>query len=156
MADISFVINGVRRTVDVPDPDMPLLYVLQEDLQLNGPKFGCGLSQCGACTVLLNGEPIRSCVTPVAEVRGKDVTSIEGLGPLDNMHPLQKAFVEEQAMQCGFCISGIMLHGKVFIEKNPNATDEQISRGLDGVLCRCHAHARMIKALQRYAEEVRR
>lgn len=155
MAEMRLTVNGRARTVDVSDPDTPLLYIMQDDLQMNGPKFGCGLGQCGACTVLVNGEPTRSCITPVSEVVGKDVTSIEGLGTPDNPHPIQKAFIEEQAIQCGYCISGVMLQGKAFIEKNPNATDAQISEGLAGVLCRCYTHTRMIKALKRYAAEVR-
>src|SRR5713101_7383543 len=110
MAAFSLTVNGSSHTVDA-DPDSPLLYVLQEDLQLNGPKFGCGLGQCGACTVLLDGQPVRSCNTPVSDSDGRQVTTIEGLGTPDDLHPLQRAFIEEQAMHCGICISGPMLYG---------------------------------------------
>ncbi len=157
MSIISLTVNGRPYTVDV-DPDDPpyLLYVLMDDLQLNGPKFGCGLSQCGACTVLLDGVPIRSCVTPVSAAVGHEVTTIEGLGTLDKPHPIQTAFIEEQAVQCAFCISGIMLYGKAFIDRTPKATEEEIVQALKGqnLLCRCYAHTRMVQALVRYAQEV--
>ena len=154
MAAVSLTVNGGAHTFDV-EPDMPLLYVLTEDLQLNGPKFGCGLSQCGSCTVLLNGQPIRSCSTPVSDAAGGEIVTIEGLGTIENPHPLQKAFVEMQAAQCGYCLSGIMLYGKVFIDSHPNAGEAEIGQALDGLLCRCHTHVRMIKALMNYAKEVR-
>ena len=154
MAGITLTVNGSPHTLDV-DPDTPLLYVLGEDLQLNGPKFGCGLSQCGACTVLLDGEPIRSCVTPVSDVAGHEVVTIDGLGTPDQLHPIQQAFVDEQAAQCGYCLSGPMLYGKAFIDQNPNATEAQISEALSGLICRCHTHVRMVRALVRYAQEVR-
>lgn len=153
MASFSLKVNGRTQAVEA-DPDCPLLYVLQEDLRLNGPKFGCGLAQCGACTVLMNGEPIRSCTTPMSEVTG-EVTTIEGLGTQENLHPIQQAFVDEQAIQCGFCVSGVMLYGKVFMDKNPRASREEISRALDGILCRCAAHVRMVRALERYGREVK-
>lgn len=155
MAAVNLTVNGRAQTVNVDDPDTPLLYILTDDLQLKGPKFGCGLSQCGACTVLLDGEPIRSCVTPISDAAGKDILSIEGLGTPDNLHPLQQAFIDEQAMQCGFCISGPMLYGKVFIDQNPNATHDEILEALGGLLCRCYSHTRMVRALERYAEAVR-
>lgn len=154
MAGITLTVNGSPHTLDV-DPDTPLLYVLGEDLQLNGPKFGCGLSQCGACTVLLDGEPIRSCVTPVSDVAGHEVVTIDGLGTPEQLHPIQQAFVDEQAAQCGYCLSGPMLYGKAFIDQNPNATEAQISEALSGLICRCHTHVRMVRALVRYAQEVR-
>lgn len=152
MAVISLTVNGRAFSADV-DPVSPLLYVLQDDLKLNGPKFGCGLAQCGSCTVLLDGQPIRSCVTPMSRVNGREVTTIEGLGTLDNPHPVQTAFIEEQAMQCAFCISGPMLYGKVFIDQHPNATEADITKALTGLLCRCYSHNRMVKALVRYAKE---
>ena len=155
MATINLRVNGRAQTVDA-DPDSPLLYVLADDLKLNGPKFGCGLAQCGSCTVLFDGEPIRSCTTSVGDVAGHDITTIEGLGTIDKLHPIQKAFIDEQALQCGFCLSGPMLYGKTIIDKNPNATEAEILRGLNGLICRCHAHVRMVKALQRYAQEVRK
>jgi nicotinate dehydrogenase subunit A len=150
MANVSFTVNGSLYSMDL-DIDTPLLYVLQDILKLNGPKFGCGLAQCGACTVLMDGEPIRSCVTPMSKAAGHTVTTIEGLGSLDNPHPIQTAFITEQAMHCGFCISGPMLYGKAFIDKQPNATEGDITQALQGLLCRCYAHTRMITALVRYA-----
>ena len=152
MAAFSLTVNGSSHTVDA-DPDSPLLYVLQEDLQLNGPKFGCGLGQCGACTVLLDGEPIRSCTTAMSDAAGHVVTTIEGLGTVDNPHPLQAAFIDEQAVHCGYCVSGPMLYGKAFIDQQPNASEADILQALSGLLCRCHAHTRMVKALVRYAKE---
>ena len=153
MALHNLTVNGSPYSVDV-EPESPLLYVLQDNLSLNGPKFGCGLGQCGACTVLLDGQPIRSCITPMSDAAGHEVTSIEGLGNLANLHPLQSAFIAEQAMQCGYCISGPMLYGKAFIDQNPQATETDILGALDGLLCRCHAHTRMVKALVRYAQGV--
>jgi nicotinate dehydrogenase subunit A len=152
MAAISINVNGSPYTTDV-EPETPLLYVLQNDLKLNGPKFGCGLAQCGACTVLLDGKPIRSCVTPMSTANGHQVTTIEGLGTVDSPHPIQAAFIAEQAMHCGFCISGPMLYGKAFIDQTPNATEADITKALNGLLCRCYAHTRMVRALVRYAKE---
>jgi nicotinate dehydrogenase subunit A len=154
MAAVRLTVNGRSQMVDV-DPDTPLLYVLMEDFQLNGPKFGCGVSQCGACTVLLDGEPVRSCQTALSDVVNHQVTTIEGLGTVDKLHPIQKAFIDEQALQCGHCISGPMLYGKAYIDQNPNATQADILDALSGLLCRCHAHVRMVKALERYAQGVK-
>ncbi len=154
MASVNFTVNGRSQTLDV-DLETPLLYILMEDLQLKGPKFGCGLSQCGACTVLLDGEPIRSCVTPMSDVGGHKVVTIEGLGTMEKPHPIQQAFIDEQALQCGFCISGPMLYGLAFIDQNPNANEEQVAEALSGLLCRCYSHNRMIRALMRYKAEVR-
>lgn len=154
MASISLTVNGSPQTVDV-DPESPLLFVLMHDLQLNGPKFGCGLAQCGACTVLLDGKPIRSCVTKMSAAADREVITIEGLGAPDNPHPLQTAFIEEQAAQCAYCVSGPMLYGKVFVEQNPNATEQDITKALDSLLCRCYSHVRMVKALLRYAQGMR-
>jgi nicotinate dehydrogenase subunit A len=151
MAVIHLTVNGQPYSADV-DPDTPLLYVLQDDLKLNGPKFGCGVAQCGACTVLLDGKPIRSCVTPMSRADGHEVITIEGLGTVNKPHPIQTAFVEEQAMHCGFCISGPMLYGKVFIDEHPNATQADIEQALKGLLCRCYVHNRMVRALVRYAK----
>ena len=152
MAVISLTVNGSSYSADI-DPETPLLFVLQDDLKLNGPKFGCGLAQCGACTVLLDGKPIRSCVTPVSAANGHQVTTIEGLGTVDNPHPIQTAFINEQALQCGFCVSGPMLYGKAFIDQQPNATEAEITQALKGLLCRCYAHTRIVRALVRYAKE---
>ncbi|MBI3210559.1 MAG: (2Fe-2S)-binding protein [Candidatus Solibacter usitatus] len=154
MAAISFSVNGRPYNVDT-DPDCPLLYVLNDELGISGPKFGCGLAQCGACTVLLDGQPIRSCTTVVSEAAGLGVTTIEGLGTPENPHPLQQAFIQEQAAQCGYCLSGIMLYGKTFVDSNPNATQEEILDALSGLICRCHAHNRMVRALQSYAKAVK-
>jgi nicotinate dehydrogenase subunit A len=151
MAAISLTVNGRAYSADV-DPDSPLLYVLQDDLKLNGPKFGCGLGQCGACTVLLDGQPIRSCITAMSDANGHAVTTIEGLGTVDKPHPIQTAFIAEQAVHCGYCTSGPMLYGKAFIDKQPNATEADITSALGGLLCRCYAHTRMVKALVRYAK----
>jgi nicotinate dehydrogenase subunit A len=154
MAQITLNVNSGRHAVDV-DPDCPLLYVLIDNLGLKGPKFGCGLAQCGSCTVLMDGNPVRACTLPASQATGKIVT-LEGLGTMEKPHPVQRAFIEEQAMQCGFCISGPILQGKAFIDKNPNATEAQVHNALRGTLCRCYAHPRMVKALLRYAKEVKK
>ena len=151
MAVLNLKVNGRSQSVDV-DQDTPLLFVLSDNLQLNGPKFGCGLAQCGACTVLLDGEPIRSCVTATSLAAGHEVTTLEGLGTGEKPHPVQLAFVGEQALQCGYCLSGIMLYGMTFVDKNPNATEAQIMNALSGLICRCHAHVRMVRALANYAQ----
>ncbi len=155
MAEVSFIVNGEPFSIEV-DPATPttLLSVLINDVQLNGPKFGCGLAQCGACTVLLDGAPIRSCVRPVAAVDGHEVTTIEGLGTKEKPHAIQQAFIDEQAAQCAYCISGIMLYGKYYIDGHPNATEGEILQALNGLLCRCYSHLRMVRALRRYAQEV--
>src|SRR5205814_5112656 len=155
MATISLTVNGRAHTVDV-DPATPLLYVLSDDLELRGPKFGCGLGQCGACTVIVQGRAVRSCVTPVGTLSGADVTTLEGLGTVERPHPIQQAFIDEQAAQCGFCLSGVILTAKALVDRTPSPTDDDIDRALSGVLCRCFAHTRMRKAIQRYAAAVRR
>ena len=145
------MVNSRAHTVDV-DETSPLLYVLSDELALNGPKFGCGLGQCGACTVIVNGQAIRSCVTPVKTVAGAEITTLEGLGTPDRPHAIQQAFIDEQAAQCGFCLSGVILEAKALIDRTPKPTDEQIQQALSGVLCRCFAHGRMIAAVKRYAD----
>ena len=152
MSTINLTVNGHAHTVDV-DPATPLLYVLSDDLQLRGPKFGCGLGQCGACTVIVQGHTIRSCVTPVGTMKGAEITTLEGLGSIDRPHPLQQAFIDEQAAQCGFCLSGVMLEAKALVDKNPNPSDRDIQQALSGVLCRCFVHTRMLRAIKRYARE---
>jgi nicotinate dehydrogenase subunit A len=132
-----------------------LLYVLSDDLELRGPKFGCGIGLCGCCTVLIKGRPVRSCITPVSSVAGSDITTLEGLGSVEKPHAIQKAFVDEQAMQCGFCLSGVILTAKAALDLNPKATDAQLRQALTSVLCRCGTHTRMLKAIKRYAQEVR-
>lgn len=154
MSGLTLKVNGQSHSLDL-DPETPLLYVLGDDLGLRGPKFGCGLGQCGACTVIVKGEAIRSCITPVAAVAGSEITTLEGLGTIEKPHPIQKAFIDEQAMQCGFCINGVIMTAKAFLDQNPKATDAQMRRAMSGVLCRCHAHVRMIRAIKRYAQEVK-
>jgi len=151
MAVFKLNVNGRSHTVDV-DPATPLLYVLSDDLDLRGPKFGCGLGQCGACTVILNGRAVRSCITPVNTVGTSAVTTLDGLGSIEKPHPIQQAFIDEQAMQCGFCASGVIMTAKAFIDANPKATETQIQQAMSNVLCRCHVHSRMMSAIQKYAK----
>ena len=148
MAKISVRVNGKAQAIEA-EPDMPLLYALRNDLRLNGPKFGCGLSQCGACTVILEGNAIRSCVTPVSAVQNKSVTTLEGLGSTKKMHKIQQAFVDEQAAQCGYCINGMIMSTKALLDKNPKPTDSQIREALAGNLCRCGTHIRILRAVKR-------
>ena len=155
MSALTLKVNGRTHHVDV-DPATPLLYVLSDDLALNGPKFGCGLGQCGACTVIVKGQPMRSCVTPVKSVEGVEITTLEGLGTPEKPHPLQKAFIDEQAAQCGFCLNGVILSAKAYLDKNPKASEQEIQQALSGVLCRCFTHTRMHRAIVRYAKEVAR
>lgn len=149
---ITLRVNGRTHTVDV-DPQTPLLYVLSDDLALRGPKFGCGLGQCGACTVIARGRAIRSCVTPVSAVEGADLVTLEGLGTADSPHPLQRAFIEQQAAQCGFCLNGVILTAKAFLDQNPKATDAQVQQAMSGVLCRCFTNVRMLHAIKQYREK---
>lgn len=150
MARISLRVNGKSQVVDT-DPSTPLLYVLRDDLELNGPKFGCGLSQCGACTVIVDDKAVRSCSLPVSAVGNRKITTLEGLGSVAHPHRLQKAFVEEQAAQCGFCMNGIIMTAKVLLDKTPNPTDADIQRALNGNLCRCGSHVRVLRAIKRAA-----
>ena len=152
MATITLRVNGSTRTVNA-EPDAALLYILRNDLELNGPKFGCGLAQCGACTVLIDGKPVRSCVTPISAAKGA-ITTIEGLGTIDKLHPLQKAFIEEQACQCGYCGNGMVMSAKALLEKNPRPSDAQIKQALNGHLCRCAWHNRIVRAVQKAAKEM--
>lgn len=156
MAAYNITVNGTAHSVEVDDPTTPLLYILQENIQTKGPKFGCGLGQCGCCTVLMNGEPTRSCITTMDQSNGANIVTIEGLGTPENPHPIQQAFIDEQAMHCGYCISGPMLTGYAYIQSNPNATAADILTALgstSGLLCRCHSQYRMLNALVRYAQE---
>jgi nicotinate dehydrogenase subunit A len=148
MAQLSLKVNGRACVVDA-DPETPLLYVLRNDLQLNGPKFGCGLAQCGACTVIMDGKAIRSCDTPVAAAQKGAITTLEGLGSTKNMHRLQQAFVDEQAVQCGYCINGMIMTAKALLDANPKPTDSQIKEALAGNLCRCGTHVRILRAVKR-------
>jgi nicotinate dehydrogenase subunit A len=147
-------VNGRTHTVEV-DTAVPLLYVLSDDLGLRGPKFGCGLGQCGSCTVIVKGQAIRSCITPVGTVAGSEITTLEGLGTIDKPHPIQKAFIDEQAMQCGFCINGVVLTAKACLDRNPKAGDAEIQQAMSTVLCRCAANVRMLRAIKRYAQGVK-
>jgi nicotinate dehydrogenase subunit A len=149
---IALKVNGRSHTVDV-DPTTPLLYVLSDDLALRGPKFGCGLGQCGACAVIAGGRAIRSCATPVSTVRGVEITTLEGLGTAEHPHPLQKAFIDEQAAQCGFCLNGVILTAKAFLDRSPKASDAEIQQAMSAVLCRCFTQTRMLRAIKRYARE---
>jgi nicotinate dehydrogenase subunit A len=149
MAAISLKVNGRIHSVDV-DPSTPLLYVLGDELHLRGPKFGCGVAQCGACTVIMGGNAIRSCVTPVSSVGRQDVTTLEGLGTPEKPHPIQQAFIDEQAAQCGFCLSGVILTAKAALDQNPRASEEELQDAMSNVLCRCFAHNRMMRAIKKY------
>jgi nicotinate dehydrogenase subunit A len=144
-------VNGRSHTVNA-DPHTPLLYVLRNDLQLNGQKFGCGLAQCGACNVLLGKSAIRSCVTPIAAATGAEVTTLEGLGTAENPHPLQQAFIDHQAIQCGYCINGMMMTAAGLLETNPKPTEAEIRRALDGNLCRCGTHLQIVEAIKAAGE----
>ena len=146
MSAITLKVNGKSHALDV-DPTTPLLYVLSDDLELRGPKFGCGLGQCGACTVIVKGQAVRSCITPVSSVAGSEITTLEGIGTIDKPHPLQRAFIAEQAAQCGFCINGVIMTAKALLDRNPKASDEQIRQAMSGVLCRCFTHVRMLEAI---------
>jgi nicotinate dehydrogenase subunit A len=148
MSAITLKVNGKMHALDV-DPTTPLLYVLSDDLELRGPKFGCGLGQCGACTVIVKGQAVRSCITPVSSVAGSEITTLEGIGTIDKPHPLQRAFIAEQAAQCGFCINGVIMTAKALLDRNPKASDEQIREAMSGVLCRCFTHVRMLQAINR-------
>jgi nicotinate dehydrogenase subunit A len=148
MARIPLKVNGKSSVVDT-DPQTPLLYVLRNDLQLNGPKFGCGLAQCGSCTVIIDGNAIRSCATPLSAAQGRTVITLEGLGSTKKLHPVQKAFIDEQAAQCGYCINGMIMTAKALLDKNPRPTDSQIREALAGNLCRCGTHIRILRAVKR-------
>jgi nicotinate dehydrogenase subunit A len=152
MATITLKVNGKTRTVQ-SDPDVPLLYVLRNDLELQGPKFGCGEGQCGACTVIMDGEAVLSCLVTVSDAQNRGITTLEGIGSVDRPHPLQQAFVAEQAAQCGYCSNGMILTAKALLDKNPNPTEAQIKTALEGVLCRCGAHNRIVRAVQRAAQQ---
>ncbi len=153
MSAITLKVNGQTHNLDV-DLTTPLLYILSDDLALRGPKFGCGLGQCGACTVIVKGQAIRSCITPVEAVQGVEITTLEGLGTIDKPHPIQKAFIGEEAAQCGYCLSGVILTAKAFLDKHPKATEKEIREGMSRVLCRCFTHTRMLRAIERAKQEM--
>jgi nicotinate dehydrogenase subunit A len=149
--NVQLRVNGTPRTVQADDPDTPLLYVLRNDLDLTGTHFGCGLAQCGACTVHVDGRAVRSCSTPIRAMQGKSVITIEGLGSPENPDPLQAAFIAEQAAQCGYCTAGIVMTARALLNQNPNPTEAQVRDALTGNLCRCGSHARVLKAVMRAA-----
>jgi nicotinate dehydrogenase subunit A len=150
VARISLRVNNRSRVVET-DPTTPLLYVLRNDLALQGPKFGCGLGQCGACTVIMDGNAVRSCSVPVSSATNRTITTLEGLGSSAKPHPLQQAFITEQAAQCGMCMNGMLMTAKVLLDRNPHPSVDQIKTALNGNLCRCSSHLRVIRAIQRFA-----
>jgi aerobic-type carbon monoxide dehydrogenase small subunit (CoxS/CutS family) len=152
MSNINLKVNGSTHTVDV-DPTTPLLYILRNDLGLQGPRFGCGLGQCGACTVIVNGQAIRSCITPVSSVKS-EVTTLEGISSKGKLHPLQQAWIDEQVPQCGFCQNGQIMTAKALLDKNPNPTDAQIREGMNRTLCRCMTYYRINAAIKRGAKVI--
>jgi nicotinate dehydrogenase subunit A len=151
MAHIGLTVNGRPIRLAVDDPEAPLLYVLRNDLGLNGPRFGCGLGQCGACTVLVDGKAVRSCSVTVASVADHKVVTLEGLGTPQKPHPLQKAFIEEQAAQCGYCINGMIMESAAFLANTKNPSEDQIKEALAHNLCRCGTHSRILRAVKRAA-----
>jgi len=148
---INIKVNGAMRSVPA-EPDTPLLYVLRNDLGLNAAKFGCGLAQCGACTVLVDGRPVRSCVTPIDTLGQSEITTLEGLGTLERPHPLQVAFMTEQAAQCGYCIAGMIMAAKALLDRNPQPSEADVRQGLAENLCRCGTHNRIVRAVLRAAQ----
>jgi len=151
---IELTINGTTHSVDA-EPDTPLLYVLRDQLAMNGAKFGCGLGQCGACTVMVDGEAVFSCVTPISLLPGRKIKTVEGLGSAERPGPLQRAFVEEQAAQCGYCIAGMIMRAQALLEKNPSPSDAEIRRHMMPNLCRCGTHMRIFNAVRRAAQSMR-
>jgi nicotinate dehydrogenase subunit A len=148
-------INGQSHTIDV-EPDCPLLYVLRDNLAMNNPRFGCGLGQCGACTVLLDNRAVRSCTLPVFAAAGKEIVTLEGLGTQGNPHPVQAAFIQEQAFQCGYCLNGWVLTAKALLDKNPHPSDEEMRTAFESLICRCGSHVRIFAAVRHAAEEMKR
>lgn len=151
---ISLAVNGKKHQVEV-EPDTPLLYVLRNDLGLNGPKFGCGLGQCGACTVIIDGSATLSCTMPAGQAAGREIVTLEGLAAADMAHPLQQAFIEEQAAQCGYCSNGMIMTGKALLDRTPEPTEGEIRQALAPVLCRCGTHGGIVRAIQRVAREMK-
>lgn len=151
MGRITLKVNGKTHTVDV-DGECPLLYVLRDNLELNNPRFGCGLGQCGACTVLIDNRALRSCTLPVSRAIGREVVTIEGLGTVDKPHPVQRAFIDEQAFQCGYCLNGWVLTAKALLDRTPHPTDAQIKSACESLVCRCGSHVGIFAAVRRAAE----
>ena len=151
---VNFHLNGKPASVTTDDPGMPLLYALRDDLGMHGPRFGCGLGQCGACTVHIDGKAVRSCVMPVGSVTGKKVVTLEGLGAPGKPHPVQQAFIDEQAVQCGYCINGMIMQAAAFLQATPRPTEEQIRAAMAENLCRCGTHLRIVRAIKRASEKM--
>jgi nicotinate dehydrogenase subunit A len=149
---VTLRVNGKPHTLTVDDPDTPLLFALRNDLGLHGPRFGCGLAQCGACTVNIDGRAVRSCTFPVTKAAGADVLTLEGLGAPDRLHPLQQAFIEEQAVQCGYCINGMIMTAKALLDRNKRPSEREIKEELARNLCRCGTHLRIVRAIKRAAD----
>jgi nicotinate dehydrogenase subunit A len=147
-------VDGKARTITVDDPDMPLLYALRDDLGLNNPRFGCGLGQCGACTVHIDGSPARSCITPLSSIGDSKITTLAGLGTPENPHPVQKAWLEEQVNQCGYCINGWIMTAVALLNEKPHPTDQEIKDALSTLICRCGTHGAAIRAVKRAAQAV--
>ena len=153
MSDITLKVNGRTHTLDI-DPSTPLLYILRNDLGLLGPRFGCGLGQCGACTVIIKGAAVRSCITPTSTVQGAEITTLEGLAQDGALHPIQQAWIDEQAPQCGYCQNGQIMNAKALLDQNPDPTDAEIREGMDGALCRCMTYYRIQAAIKRAANVI--
>jgi aerobic-type carbon monoxide dehydrogenase small subunit (CoxS/CutS family) len=151
--NLTLLVDGKSHAITVDDPDMPLLYALRDELSLDNPRFGCGLAQCGACTVLVDGEPARSCITPVSLVAGRKVTTLAGLGTPEKPHPLQTAWIEEQVNQCAYCISGWIMTGAALLAHNPQPSDAQIRDAFADLICRCGTHNAAVKAVKRAAQQ---
>ena len=153
MSNITLKVNGKTHTLDI-DPSTPLLYILRNDLGLQGPRFGCGLGQCGACTVIIKGAAVRSCITPVSAAQGSEITTLEGLAPDGRLHPVQQAWIDEQVPQCGFCQNGQIMTAKALLDRNPDPTDAEIRQGMDRTLCRCMTYYRIQAAIRRAAKVI--
>lgn len=151
MASVTLRVNGRAQTLEVDDPAMPLLYALRDYMELHGPKFGCGLGQCGACTVIVDGEAVRSCQMPVVDGQGKEIATLESLGSPEKLSPMQAAFVEEQAAQCGYCTNGMIMTATALLKKNPHPSEAEVRQALAGNLCRCGTHVRVLRAVMRVA-----
>jgi nicotinate dehydrogenase subunit A len=153
MSRLTLRVNGESHDVDLGDPDTPLLYVLRDDLRMRGPKFGCGLGQCGACTVIVDGQAIRSCITVATSVQGQDITTLEGLGSPEKPHPVQAAFIAEAAAQCGYCTNGMIMTSAALLRRNPHPSEQDVRQELAATLCRCGSHIRVLAAVMRAARE---
>jgi len=153
-ANLTLKVNGKSHAIAVDDPQMPLLYALRNNLDLNGPRFGCGLAQCGACTVHVDGAPVRSCSYPVSKATGRNIVTLEGLGGPGRLHPLQQAFIDEQAVQCGYCINGMIMQAAALLAKNKSPSEAEIKQGLAANLCRCGTHVRIVRAVKRASEKM--